>query len=217
MKKIKVLIVDDHAIVREGLRALIAGQAGLDMVGEATSGEEALKMAAQLNPDVVVMDVSMPGMNGIEATRRLKAGQPHVQCVALSAHTDRRFVAEMLRAGACGYLPKECAFTELATAIRAAAEGKSYLSPNVTGGLVQDYVTLMPERVPRPHDALSAREREVLIQLAEGNSIKETAFALGVSTKTVDTLRRRTLTKLDCRTATDLTKYAIREGLITLE
>ncbi len=217
MRTIRVWIADDHAIVREGLRAMLSGQSGMDVVGEATHGEEVLSGAVQLNPDVVVMDVSMPGMNGMEATRRLKAEQPRIRCVALSTHTDRRFVSEMLRAGACGYLPKECAFRELAMAIRTVMEDKTYISPNVAGGLVKDYVSLMAEGERRPHNNWSERERDVLIQLAEGHSVKEIAFDLGISTKTVDTVRRRTLDKLNCQTNTDLTQYAIREGLIGLE
>ncbi len=214
MTRISVLIADDHAIVREGLCALISKQNDFVVVGQACGGVEALDLAGRLEPDVVVLDVSMPDMNGIEVARRLGMQHPSIRCLALSAHTDRRFVAEMLRAGARGYLAKECAFAELATAVRAVAEGKVYISPGVAADLVEDYVGSLPERLPRLHDALSDREREALIHLAEGDSIKEAAFAMGVSSKTLDTFRRRILTKLGLTSAADLTRYAIREGLI---
>jgi DNA-binding NarL/FixJ family response regulator len=214
---IRVLIVDDHAIMREGLRTLIAGRDDMDVVGEASDGASALQLAASLAPDVVVLDVSMPGMNGIETARRLCARCPGIRIVALSAHADRRFVAEMLRAGACGYLPKDDAFDELALAVRAAVAGKTYVGPGIAGDVLRDYVSRLPERLPKPHETLSAREREVLVSLAEGRSVKETAYAMGISSKTVETFRHRLMRKMNFRVPADLTKYAIREGLIPLD
>ena len=215
--KINVLIVDDHAIMREGLRTLIATRDDMEVAGEACGGMEALEMVRRLPVDVVVLDISMPGMNGMETARRLLDASPQLKIVALSVHTDRRFVAEMLRAGACGYLPKDGAFDELAMAVLAAAAGKTYVSPSVAGEIVRDFVGNMPQRVPRPHEALSTREREVLVRMAEGESVKEAAFAMGVGAKTVDTFRRRLMAKLNLHTVVDLTKYAIREGLIVLD
>ncbi len=215
--KTKVLIVDDHAIMREGLRTLIAARSDMEVAGEACGGLEAIEKVRTLRPDVVVLDISMPGMNGIETARRLLEASPHLKIVALSVHTDRRFVAEMLRAGACGYLPKDGAFDELAMAVLAAAAGKTYVSPSVAGEIVRDFVGNMPQRAPRPHEALSTREREVLVRMAEGESAKEAAFAMGVESKTVDTFRRRLMAKLDLHCVADLTKYAIREGLIVLD
>ncbi len=215
--KIRVLIVDDHAIMREGLRTLIATRNDMEAVGEARSGMEALELVPRLLPDVVVLDISMPGMNGIETARRLAKDHPAIKVVALSVHTDRRFVAEMLKVGAVGYLPKDGAFDELAIAVLAAVAGQTYISPSVAGDIVKDYVDLLPQQVPRPHETLSSREREVLIRIAEGESVKEAAFAMGVDSKTVDTFRRRLMAKLNLHSGADMTKYAIREGLIALE
>jgi len=215
--KIKVLIVDDHAIMREGLRTLLSGRGGMDVVGEASDGAEALALAQSLHPDVVVLDISMPGMNGIEAARRMVEANPLIRIVALSAHTDRRFVAEMLRAGAKGYLPKDDAFDELTIAVHVAMKGQTYISPSVAGDMVQDYVTRLPKHIPMPHEDLSPREREVMIYLAEGKSIKEIAFAMAISTKTVDTFRRRLMVKLGTHSNADVAKYAIRSGLTSLE
>ena len=215
--KIKVLIVDDHAIMREGLRTLLSGRGGMDVVGEASNGMEALSQAQLLDPDVVVLDISMPGMNGIETARRMAESNPRVKIVALSAHTDRRFVAEMLGAGAKGYLPKDDAFDELALAVHVAMKGQTYISPSVTDDMVQDYVTRLPKHVPMPHEALSPREREVMLHLADGKNVKEIGFAMDISPKTVDTFRRRLMAKLDARSNADVTKYAIRSGLTLLE
>jgi DNA-binding NarL/FixJ family response regulator len=159
----------------------------------------------------------MPGMNGIEAARRMVKANPRVKIVALSAHTDRRFMAEMLRAGAKGYLPKDDAFEELALAVHAVVKGQTYVSPGVAGDMVQDYLAQLPKHVPMPHENLSPREREVMLHLADGKSIKEIAFAMGISTKTVETFRRRLMAKLGAQSNTDVAKYAIRSGLTLLE
>jgi DNA-binding NarL/FixJ family response regulator len=233
----KVLLADDHRIVREGLRSLLEAQDDMQVVGEADNGRVALEMAAESEPDVVVMDVAMPQLNGIEATRRLMNDQPATKVVALSMHSDRRYVSEALKAGATAYLLKDGAFEELVTAIRAVVANKVYLSPRVAGVVVDDYVRRLPgdkadgkpaaasEAGPdagRPESAgafqkLTAREREVLQLMAEGYATKEIATRLHVSVKTVETHRRQLMEKLQLYSVAEVTKYAIREGLTSLE
>ena len=215
--KIHVLIADDHALMREGLRTLIERRPDMSVVGEAGNGIEALSMAAHLSPHVAVMDVAMPDMNGIEATRRMAKAHPATKIIALSVHTDRRFVLEMLKAGAFGYLPKDCAFDELAMAVRSVAAGKIYISPEVAGDVMQEFLSPGAHLPKTPVECLSEREREVFQRLAEGQTIKEAAFEMGISPKTVETFRRRLMEKLDVRSVADLTKYAIREGITALE
>jgi DNA-binding NarL/FixJ family response regulator len=229
----KVLLADDHRIVREGLRSLLEAQEDMTVVGEADNGRLALEMAAEKEPDVVVMDVAMPQLNGIEATRRLMNDQPDTKVVALSMHSDRRYVSEALKAGASGYLLKDGAFEELVTAIRAVIANKVYLSPRVAGVVVDDYVRRLPgERDEEGGDAtdrghrgdganafqkLTPREREVLQLMAEGFATKEIAARLHVSVKTVETHRRQLMEKLQLYSVAEVTKYAIREGLTSLE
>jgi len=230
----KVLLADDHRIVREGLRSLLEAQDDMHVVGEADNGRMALEMAAEHEPDVVVMDVAMPQLNGIEATRRLMNDQPDTKVVALSMHSDRRYVAEALKAGATAYLLKDGAFDELVTAIRAVIADKVYLSPRVAGVVVDDYVRRLPGDRGADGDAsgrgagsgydpsnafqkLTAREREVLQLMAEGYATKEIATRLHVSVKTVETHRRQLMEKLQLYSVAEVTKYAIREGLTSLE
>ena len=227
----KVLIADDHRIVREGLRSLLEDQPDLEVVGEADNGRQALEMAAEHEPDVVVMDVAMPQLNGIEATRRLMNDQPDTKVVALSMHSDRRYVAEALKAGAAAYLLKDGAFDELVAAIRAVVANKVYLSPRVAGVVVDDYVRRLPGEkgegeaagAGAPADAsgvfhkLTPREREVLQLMAEGYATKEIATRLHISVKTVETHRRQLMEKLQLYSVAEVTKYAIREGLTSLE
>ena len=189
----------------------------IQVIAEAADGRTAIEVAEELRPDVVVMDVGMPGLNGIDATRRLSASQIGSKVVALSMHTDRRFTTEMLRAGAKGYVLKDGAFEELALAIRSVAKGNVYLSPRVAGVVVDDYVTkLEPER-PAAFTSLTPREREVLQLIAEGRSTKQVAAALHVSIKTVETHRRQLMEKLQLYSVAELTKFAIREGISALE
>jgi DNA-binding NarL/FixJ family response regulator len=212
----RVLLADDHKIVREGLRALISQERDVEVVGEAETGGQALALARSLRPDVVVMDVSMPELNGIEATRRISAAAPEVKVVALSMHGDALFVKQMLQAGACGYLRKGCSFDELLHAIRLVAAGGIYLTPSAASGLIGDGTQRLVPRDVSPLAVLTPREREVLQLIAEGNTGKRIAILLHVSPKTVSTHRRRIMAKLDAQTTAELTQHAIRGGLIAL-
>jgi DNA-binding NarL/FixJ family response regulator len=213
----RILLADDHRIMREGLRALLGHQAAITVVGEAEDGRRAVELAARLRPDIVVMDLTMPGLNGIEATRQIVTANPGMKVIALSIHSDRRFVRQMFEAGATGYLLKEGAFEELARAIQAVADGKSFVSPGIAGILIDDLVRRTPDRgAPAGNPTLSGREKEVLQLLAEGKTTKEIAGILGVGAKTVETHRRQIMLKLQLGSVAELTKYAIREGLTSL-
>ena len=215
---IRVLIADDHKIMLAGLRSLLEKQTGFDVVSEAENGRKAVQMAQETRPDVVVMDVSMPDLNGIEATKQIMESVPETRVIALSMHSDKRFVMGMLRAGASGYLLKDCASQELANAIHQVAGGKKYLSPEITGVVIDDFLLGGPqEEVATVASQLSAREREVLQLIAEGWSTKQIASHLYVSVKTIETHRRQIMKKLDLHTIAALTKYAIREGLTSIE
>jgi len=214
---IRILLADDHKIVRDGLQALIAQEADMEVVAEGATGRDAVAQAASIRPDVAVLDISMPDLNGIEATRQILAHTPGARVIALSMHADRRFVMEMLRAGAVGYLLKDSAFEELARAIRAVAAGQIYLSPGITGVVVQDYLTPAAAGERGAYAALTGREREVLQLLAEGRSTKEAALRLHVSDKTIESHRRQIMIKSKVRSVAELTKYAIREGITSLE
>ena len=215
---IRVLIADDHKIMLAGLRSLLEKQTDFDVVGEADNGRKAVQMAKEIKPDVVVMDVSMPDLNGIEATKQIIESLPGTRVVALSMHSDKRFVMGMLRAGASGYLLKDCASQELANAIVQVAGGKKYLSPEITGVVIDDFLLGgASEGVAAATSPLSPREREVLQLIAEGWSTKQIASHLYVSIKTIETHRRQIMKKLDLHAIADLTKYAIREGLTSIE
>lgn len=213
---IRVLIADDHAIIRDGLVALLEKNKEIEVVGQAENGRRAVHLARKIQPDLVVMDVSMPDLNGIEATRQVLAENPDMKVIALSMHSDKRFVMGMLQAGAAGYLLKDCAAEELTTAITAVAAGKKYLSPDITGFVIDDCLVHPEDSHTCAATLLSNREREVLQLIAEGNSTRETADILFVSIKTIETHRRQIMKKLDIHSVADLTKYAIREGLTTL-
>lgn len=214
---IKVLIVDDHKIFRDGLRKLIEKEEGMEVVADAENGRVALKLTEKLAPDVIIMDVTMPDMNGIEATRRIIMGRAETKVIALSMQSDRRYVLGMLEAGASGYLLKDCAFGELANAIRQVMAGKNYLSPNITDVVVQGYLNKIQDTVPAVGAALTSREREILQLLAEGLTAKEIASHLYLSIKTIETHRRNIMDKLKLRSIAQLTKYAVREGLVALD
>ena len=214
---IKILIADDHKIVRDGLRTLIEKQSDMEVFGEAENGRNAVQFALELVPDVVIMDVTMADLNGIEATRQIHKEQPDIKIIALSMHSDRRFVAGMLEAGASGYLLKDCAFEELARAIHSVVSNQTYLSPEITDILVKNYVLKSSVRPSSVYTILSAREREVLQLLAEGKSTKQIANSLYVSIKTVETHRNQIMNKLGIHSIAELTKYALKEGLTSLE
>jgi DNA-binding NarL/FixJ family response regulator len=214
---IKVIVADDHRIVREGLCSLLEKEKDITVVGQAENGQTAVRLAQRLNPDVVVMDISMPDLNGMEAAQRICAESRRTKVIGLSMHSDRRFVTRMLKAGAAGYLLKDSAFGELAEAIRAVVAGRKYLSPSIGEGLIDDYIQHPDPSAGPVFSALSAREREVLQLLAEGHSAKEIALRLHVSVKTVETHRRHIMEKLDVHSVAELTKLAVREGLTSLE
>jgi two-component system, NarL family, response regulator NreC len=214
---LRVVLVDDHELMREGLRSILEREDDVEVVGEAASGRTALELAQTLAPDVVVMDVAMQDQNGIEATRQIRAACPGVKVLALSSHSDARYVTSMLEAGACGYVLKANAYDDLRRAIDAARSGRSYLCSDVTDAVVSASrrgagSPAVASRVP-----LSGREREVLQLLAEGLSSPQISQRLFVATSTVETHRRNIMRKLAIHSVADLTKYAIREGLTSLE
>jgi two-component system, NarL family, response regulator NreC len=213
---IRVFLVDDHKIFRQGLRGLLAEEQDLTIVGEAEDGRDAITQIAKLRPDVAIMDVGMPALNGIEATRQIKRDFPKTQVIALSMHVDEKFVAEMLRAGAVGYLCKQCDADELVTAIRTAVAGQTYLSPSISGTLVAKYVRNVTAEPASAFSRLTDREREILQLLVEEKTIKEIASDLHLSIKTVHAHREHLMQKLNVQTLSGLTKYAVREGLTEL-
>lgn len=215
MNPSRILLVDDHQIIREGLRLLVEREPDLCVVGEADNGRDACELVRRAAPHVLLMDVGMPDMNGVEATRRIHAEFPAVRILALTMHANRQYLQEMLRAGASGYLLKDCASEELVTAIRVVLDGQTYLSPQIAGAIVEDWVG----REPGPHllSSLTQREREVLQMLAEGHVARVIGERIGVSTKTVDTHRKHIMTKLGAQSVAELTRIAIREGLTRLE
>lgn len=213
---IKILVADDHKIIRDGLRALLEKQENMEVVAEAQDGATAIRLAKKLLPNIVIMDIGMPDMNGIDATRQIVAETQGVKVIALSMHSDRRFVIEMLKAGASGYLLKDSAFEELALAIKTIINNQPYLSPKITDVVIKEYIYSNPQSEKTVFSALTIREREVLQLLAEGKSTKQIAAQLNVSVKTIETHRQQIMEKLDIRSIAELTKYAIREGLTSL-
>ncbi len=215
-KTIKVVIADDHVIVRDGLRSLLERQPDMEVVAEADNGRIAIKLVKELSPDVVIMDIGMRELNGIDATRQIVKMSPEVKVLALSMYSDRRFIKGMLEAGASGYMLKDSAFKELADAIRVIVGDKIYISPSVASIVTEDYLKQSPESGGSTRSLLSSRELEVLQLLVEGRSTKQIASSLCLSIKTIESHRSSVMKKIDVNNIADLTKYAIREGIISL-
>jgi DNA-binding NarL/FixJ family response regulator len=210
------MLADDHTIMREGLRSMLENELGVTVIAQAENGREAVEKARTLKPDLVIMDVSMPDMNGIEATRRIVGDDPQIRVIALSMHADKRFVGEMLNAGVAGYLLKHSAMDELQQAIQSVMANKKYISPEIAGVVIDDYLLHLSAAATAP-PPLSPREREVLQLIAEGKATKEIAALLHISVPTVETHRQHIMEKLQLFSVADLTKYAIRTGLTSLE
>lgn len=214
---IRIILADDHKMLRDGLRQLIERQTGMTVVGEAADGCALLELVRADPPDVVVIDVTMPGMNGIEATRHIRGVSDAVRVIVLSMHADRRFVIESLKAGASGYLLKDDGFDELVRAIELVMAGQIVLAPSLAQTAFRDYIARSEQAAASCYVRLSPREREVLQLIAEGHATKQIAAQLGVSVKTVETTRQHIMDKLDLRSVAELTKYAVREGLTELD
>jgi DNA-binding NarL/FixJ family response regulator len=215
--KVRILLADDHQIMREGLKSLFDKHPSIDVVAEAENGIQTLEIARRDKPDVIVMDIAMPDINGIEVTRQIKAELADIKIIALSMHSDRRFVSEILKAGASAYVLKQAAFEDLEKAIKAAMMDRTFLSADILDSVVSDYVNQLSSSEYDAYRRLSDRERQVLQLLAEGNSTKEIAFKLHVSVKTIESHRQNIMNKLGIRTLAGLTKFAVREGLTSLD
>jgi DNA-binding NarL/FixJ family response regulator len=214
---VKILLADDHQLLIDGLRPLLERQRNIEVVGVARDGLEAAQLAQDHNPDVILLDISMPRLNGVDAARRILRDQPDIKIIMLSMHDDRHFLRDSLRVGARGYILKESAASEVIEAIRMVQKGELFFSPTVRSRVLHDYVEGMRRGEEMPDSPLSGREREVLQILAEGKSTKEAASLLNVSVKTIESHRKQVMDKLDLHSMAELTKYAIREGLTQLD
>jgi len=217
MSKIRVLLADDHTIVRKGLCALLADEPGIEVLAEAEDGREAVRLAEELHPDVALMDLSMPGLGGLEATRQIKRRLPEVKVLVLTRHADEEYILQILRAGASGYVVKSAAPAELVSAIQAVSRGDSFLSPTISKTVIEEYVRQAEARVDDSYEQLTGREREVLQLVAEGHSSREIAERLTLSEKTVRTHRANLMDKLALHSTAELAQYAIRKGLVCLD
>jgi DNA-binding NarL/FixJ family response regulator len=217
MMSIKIMLVDDHKMVSEVLSALLEREADMEVVAIADNGREAISKARDMNLDIIVMDVSMPEMNGLDACHRIMAEAPESKIIVLSMHTEKKYVVDALKAGARGYIQKMSAFKTLVGAIRTVQENNGFLDPIITGIVLKDYIEHLCEPgVPNEKSALSSREREVLQLITEGKNTKEIAFTLDISPKTIETHRRQIMQKLKITNIAELTRYAIREGITSL-
>ena len=214
---IRIILVDDHGIIREGLISLLQRQADIEVIGQAEDGRSAIELVSKLKPDIVITDVIMPKLNGMDTTRQITRRFPKVKVIALSGHPHESFVMGMLKAGASAYVLKECLFDELLEAIQVVQHGESYLSPKVTGTVVSNYVQLLSESTDSPLSSLTEREREVLQLIAEGKSTKQIALELHVSIKAIEANRRKIMGKLHTNSVAELVKCAIIGGLTPLE
>jgi DNA-binding NarL/FixJ family response regulator len=214
---IKIVLADDHQIVRHGLRSLLAAEPDMEVVGEADNGRAVVRLVQEKSPQVVIMDISMPDLNGIEATRQIMAESPGMKVIALSMHSDSLFVLNMFKAGASGYLLKDCALEELVKAVRTVLNRKIYLSPGISDIVIKDFVIGWSPQESSAYSILTTREREVLQLMAEGRNTNQIAESLCVSVKTVEAHRKQMMNKLDIHSVAELTKYAIRQGLTSLE
>ena len=213
---IRIFLADDHEIMREGLCALLRKHPDIEVVGQASDGRLAVEMIRELIPDVVIMDVGMPNLNGIDATRQMLADCPNIKVMGLSTHSDRSLVGKMLKAGASGYMLKNSAFKELINGVKAMRGNQIYLCPQISKVVLKDYVSMLSDPHRSSGDTLTKREREVLQLVTEGQTTKKIAAILGVGIKTIDAHRAHIMEKLDIRNMAGLTKYAIREGLTYL-
>ena len=213
----RILIADDHGVVREGLKVLIENQPGMKVIGEADDGHKVAQLAKQHSPDIIVMDIAMPNLNGVEATRLILEENPHIRIIALSVHSDKQFVTEMLKAGASGYVLKSCLFEEVLKALRTVDAGEYYISPKITE-IVPDYhIPYVVDTDKSAGDHLTERERQIVRMVSEGHSIKQIALHVHISPKTADANRRQIMNKLGIFSIAELTKYAIREGITSTE
>lgn len=215
--KIRIVLAEDHAIMRDGLRILLSKEQDMEVVGEASNGRDAVQLAGKLSPDIIIMDVTMPDLNGIEATRQITKDFKRIKVIALSMHSNRQFIIGMLRAGVSAYLLKDCAFDELFQAIRAIMAGQIYLSPKIAGIITTDYVRFLKGKAPADDPLLTDKQKEILQLIAEGVAIKEIAVRLDISPKTVQLYRQSMMKRLGIRSIPELTKYAVREGLTSVE
>ena len=214
---IKIVLADDHQIVRHGLRSLLSAEPDMEVVGEADNGRAVIRLVQDHAPQVVIMDISMPDLNGIEATRLILSETPGIKVIALSMHSDSLFVLNMFKAGASGYLLKDCALEELVKAVRTVMARKIYLSPGISDIVIKDFVVGYSSGDSSAYSILTNREREVLQLMAEGKTTNQIAESLCVSVKTVEAHRKQMMNKLDIHSVAELTKYAIRQGLTSLE
>ncbi len=214
---IKILLAEDHNIIREGIRALLEAQKGFTIVAEAADGRTAVKLARQHSPDVVIMDVSMPELNGMDATRQILRESSNVKVIALSMYSDKRFIKGMLAAGVSGYLLKNCVAAELISAIRLVIKGQNYLSPQILGEVVEGYLGHLSADNAESDPPLSSREREIVQLVAEGKDSRQIAECLFISPKTVESHKRRIMEKLEIHSVATLTKFAIRQGLTSVD
>ncbi len=217
MNKIRVLLAEDHTIVRKGLRALLEGEANIEVIGEAEDGREAIQKVGQLHPDLVLMDITMPALNGLEATRQIKKLFPGVKVLILTMHANEEYIFQILRAGASGYVVKKAAPTELVSAIQAVHRGDSFLSPSISKGVIEEYIRQAEAMTLDSYDKLTNREREVLQLVAEGHSTRGIAELLHITEGTVRSHRAHLMNKLDIHSTAELTQYASRKGAISIE